>query len=34
MQNYVQVHLNLKLVKFRVKLMCRWSNGEYEELNA
>lgn len=26
-------HFEIKLVNFEVTLLCRWSNGEYEELN-
>jgi mRNA turnover protein 4 len=28
------VHLGLKLVKFRATVLCRWSRGTFEEIEA
>ena len=27
-----QTHLDLPLVDFRIRLLCRWSDGEFEAL--
>lgn len=29
--NAAQTHLDLPLVDFRIQLLCRWSDGEFEE---
>lgn len=31
-QAKLMTHLDLPLVDFRIKLVCRWSDGEFEEL--